>query len=82
MPKNLESDLAALKAVPDEEISLNDIPELGDDFFKNAILNPPTKTPITIRLDSDVVAWFKSQGPGYQTRINLLLRRYMEALQR
>ena len=37
----------------------------------------PIKRPITLRLDADVLAWFKKQGPGYQTRINLALRKLM-----
>ena len=63
----------------DSEIDTSDIPELGDDFFQEAELTVPVKKPITIRLDTDVLDWFKSQGQGYQTRINTLLRRYMEA---
>ena len=63
----------------DSEIDTSDIPELGDDFFQEAELTVPVKKPITIRLDADVLDWFKSQGQGYQTRINTLLRRYMEA---
>jgi uncharacterized protein (DUF4415 family) len=43
---------------------------------------PRIKKPVTIRLDADVPAWFRGQGPGYQTRINLHLRRYMEVRQR
>jgi uncharacterized protein (DUF4415 family) len=43
-------------------------------------IKPPVrKAQLTIRLDKDVLAWFKSQGRGYQTRINSLLRLYMEA---
>lgn len=38
----------------------------------------PPKTAVSLRLDDDVLAWFKAQGPGYQTRINALLRAYME----
>lgn len=57
-----------------------DISELGDDaFLKNAELNIPRKQIVTIRLDADVLDWFKKQGKGYQTRINKLLRSYMEA---
>jgi uncharacterized protein (DUF4415 family) len=41
----------------------------------------PTKAQLTLRLDSDVLEWFKQQGRGYQTRINALLRAYMEAHQ-
>jgi len=42
---------------------------------------PPRKTQIALRIDKDVLAWFKAQGKGYQTRINALLRAYMEAHQ-
>ncbi|MDR0211594.1 MAG: BrnA antitoxin family protein [Pseudomonas putida] len=56
-----------------------DIPELGDDFFRKAQLHVPAKQAVTIRLDADVLAWFKAQGSGYQTRINQLLRQYMQA---
>ena len=66
----------------DEDIDTSDIPELDDDFFNEAELIVPVKKPVTIRLDADVLEWFKSQGQGYQTRINHLLRRYMEAQSR
>jgi len=65
----------------DKDINLEDIPELGDDFFKNAELKLPSKQSVTMRLDSDVLDWFKRQGKGYQTRINQLLRKYMETHQ-
>ncbi len=81
MRKNLQSDLERLKAIKDEDIDLSDIPELDEEWFKNAVVHPPLKKSITIRLDADVLNWFKSQGPGYQTRINMLLRKYMEAQQ-
>ena len=42
---------------------------------------PPAKAAISLRLDTDVLAFFKAQGRGYQTRINAVLRRYMEAQQ-
>ncbi len=41
----------------------------------------PAKQSVTIRLDSDVLTWFKEQGKGYQSRINKLLRVYMDAHQ-
>lgn len=63
----------------DEDIDTTDIPELGDDFFRKAQLHVPAKQAVTIRLDADVLAWFKAQGSGYQTRINQLLRQYMQA---
>ncbi|MBF8757160.1 BrnA antitoxin family protein [Pseudomonas guariconensis] len=63
----------------DEDIDTTDIPELGDDFFRKAQLHVPAKQAVTIRLDADVLAWFTAQGSGYQTRINQLLRQYMQA---
>lgn len=63
----------------DEDIDTTDIPELGDDFFRKAQLHVPAKQAVTIRLDANVLAWFKAQGSGYQTRINQLLRQYMQA---
>ena len=65
--------------MPDEDIDTSDIPELDDNFFQRADIRLPTKQPVTLRVDSDVLAWFKSKGRGYQTRINKLLRQYMNA---
>ncbi len=66
----------------DRAIDTSDIPELDENFFREAELRVPAKQAVTIRLDSDVLAWFKGQGSGYQTRINQLLRQYMQAQQR
>lgn len=68
----------------DENIDLSDIPELTPEMFAKAIVKrglkaKDTKAQLTIRVDQDVLTWFKSQGRGYQTRINSLLRAYMEA---
>ncbi len=64
----------------DKDIDYSDSPELTDDFFKNATMTMPhNKVLITIRIDKDIIDWFKSDGPRYQTRINSLLRRYMKA---
>lgn len=65
----------------DADIDYSDIPELDDNFFKNAtVVNwPPAKSQLTIRLDADVLAWLKSNGRGYQTRINRILRVAMES---
>lgn len=62
----------------DSDINFDDIPELDDAFFKNAQIKLQEKQSVTIRMDSDVLDWFKKQGKGYQTRINKLLRSYME----
>ena len=69
-----------IDAFKNGEIDVSDIPEQGKAFFKRAILRlPEPKTAVTIRLDRQVLNWFKAKGPGYQTRINALIRAYMEA---
>lgn len=74
------AELEALAKMPDAGIDYSDIPPLTDAFWQNAVSNPfykPTKTHATVRLDSDVMAWLKSQGKGYQTRLNAILRKAM-----
>ena len=71
---------ARINAMRDDEIDFSDISEQGKAFFKHAVLRlPQPKATVTIRLDRQVLQWFKAQGRGYQTRINALLRAYMEA---
>jgi uncharacterized protein (DUF4415 family) len=66
--------------MPDSAIDFSDNPELDASFFENATLRmPEPKKPVSLRLDKDVVEWYKAQGPGYQTRINAVLRMYMQA---
>ena len=81
MNKKSDTDWKRLGAMSDRDIDFSDIPELDEAFFEEADWRPPTKQPVTIRLDADVLEWFRKQGPGYQTRINRLLRRYMEVSQ-
>lgn len=74
--------LAYLEALPDKAIDTKDIPEAPAANWRLARrgdLYRPIKQPITIRLDSDIVAWFKSRGRGrgYQTEINSALRKYV-----
>ena len=72
--------LNKIKSIKDEDINYSDIPELDETFFKNAkIVLPQKKKLISIRLDQEVFDWFKDQGEGYQTRINAILKAYMEA---
>lgn len=74
----IKSDLARIDKLRDEDIDYSDIPELDDEVFAQPLVPwPPKKETITIRVDSDVLGWFKRQGRGYQTRINQVLRRYM-----
>jgi uncharacterized protein (DUF4415 family) len=73
-------ELVELAERPDSEIDFSDIPEWGEAEFARAVRGRfyrPTKSQLTVRLDSDVLAWLKSKGPGYQTRINAILRRAM-----
>ena len=80
MKKKYFSDLKRLRNMKDEEIDYSDIPELDEAFFEKAVIVlPQPKASVSIRLDQEVLDWFKSQGKGYQTRINALLRAYMEA---
>jgi uncharacterized protein (DUF4415 family) len=80
LSKGQKANLAALAARPDSEIDFSDIPPLTEDFWKNAVRGKyykPTKTSTTVRIDSDVLAWLRAQGKGYQSRINAILRRKM-----
>jgi uncharacterized protein (DUF4415 family) len=75
-----EARLDALFARPDSEIDLSDIPEWTTEDFKNAVRGKfyrPLKEQVTAKVDSDVIAWLKSSGPGYQTRMNAILRQAM-----
>jgi uncharacterized protein (DUF4415 family) len=80
-PEQLEQ-LAKLAAMPDERIDTADIPEAPAGNWIHAHrgeLYRPLKQPVTIRLDADVLTWFKEHAPGggYQTEINRVLRRYV-----
>ena len=79
---SIKSDLAKVDATRDEDIDYTDSPELDDSFFTRATIVWPKKKSVTLRLDTDVLAWFKKRGKGYQTQINRLLRMYMEDQQR
>ena len=71
-------EIEALANMPDEEIDTSDIPEVKD--WSRAEIGKfyrPIKKPVTLRLDADVLAWLKSQGAGYQTRLNAILRQAM-----
>jgi uncharacterized protein (DUF4415 family) len=74
------TDLKRLREMREEDIDDSDIPKLDESFWKTAKLTmPAAKDSVTIRLDHDVVEWFKNNGSGYQTRINAILRSYMNA---
>jgi uncharacterized protein (DUF4415 family) len=86
-PQALEDEIKALLARPEDQIDTRDIPETKPEFWINAKrpnLYKPTKKPVTLRLDTDLVAWFKehTNDRGYQTEINKVLRRYMTEAQK
>ena len=69
-----------IKSIKDEDIDYSDIPELDEQFFKNAKLElPPKKEAISFRVDSDILKWFRALGEGYQTRMNAVLRAFVKA---
>jgi len=74
--------LEKLAALPDESIDTTDIPETPEEawaFARRGAFYRPVKRPVTIRLDADLIAWFKhhAEGGGYQTEINRVLRRHV-----
>ncbi len=74
-----KTDWDRLAAMPEDKIDYSEIPELNEAFWAKVELRlPETKDRITLRLDHDVLQWLKNQGKGYQTRINAILRQYME----
>ncbi len=70
--------LEALRDLPDDKIDFSDIPEMEfkGPVYVNLIPGPGRKTSVTIRLDTDMVEWFKAQGKGWQTKMNWALRLY------
>jgi uncharacterized protein (DUF4415 family) len=79
MSNTSKTDWKRLSRITDKDIDTSDIPELDDAFFRQADIRVPSKQSVTLRVDTGVLAWFKYQGQGCQTRINKLLRGYMES---
>jgi uncharacterized protein (DUF4415 family) len=80
LPRRLQRELKTLEALPDDEIDTSEIPEITDADWRSrkvGTLYRPIKKSVTIRLDSDLIAWFKARGRGYQTAINRALREYV-----
>ncbi|MEL7225865.1 MAG: BrnA antitoxin family protein [Cyanobacteria bacterium J06576_12] len=76
------TDWDRVDGMKDEDIDTSDIATLDAEFFKRVeVIRPPEKKHVSIRLDADVLDWMKSQGKGYQSRINAVLRAYYEAHQ-
>lgn len=79
--KRSQTNWKRIDSLPDSKIDYSDVPALDDEFFRHAIRWPGNKRQITLRLDPDILAFFRRHGKGYQTTINSVLRRYMEAQQ-
>ena len=74
-----KAELEALAALPDADIDTSDIPPQTDwtAAVRGAFFRAIEK-PVSLRVDADILDWFQGQGAGYQTRINAVLREYME----
>ena len=81
-----QTDWDRVDKLRDQDIDFHDNPEMTPEMFAKAVLRKGLKpvvrkTQVTLRIDEDVLTWFKKQGKGYQTRINSLLKAYKEAHQ-
>ena len=81
LPADVQAQLRALEDLPDDRIDTTDIPEILDwSDARRGVFYRPVKKQITLRLDADIIAWFKARarnGRGYQTDINRTLREYV-----
>ena len=82
VPTQGRAKLAKLRRVSDAEIrrtSPDELRDLPQDFWDDAVpVMPAAKVPISLRVDSDVLKFFRETGPRYQSRMNAVLRSYME----
>ena len=82
LPREQMAELKRLSVLPDDDIDTSDAPELRDwSGAKRGLFYRPVKQQLTLRLDADVITWFKNHATsaeGYQTRINRALREYIE----
>ena len=76
--KRSKTNWKKVDSLSDSKIDYSDIPELDARFFRQAARWPGRKLQITLRLDPDILAFFRQHGKGYQTTINAVLRRYVE----
>lgn len=73
------TDWKRIDAMRDEDIDFSDISELDDNFFQNAeLVLPKPKVVVTLRVDADVMEWFRNKGKGYQTIMNAVLKGWVE----
>jgi len=80
VPEKVRKELAALAAKRENEIDLSDLPATTAKDWRGAQRGQfyrPVKQQLTVRIDADVLAWLRSQGKGYQSRLNEILRKAM-----
>ena len=83
-PSRGRADVERLRTATDAEVAATSPPELKNlppDFWNDATVVPPPKRAISLRVDQDVLDWFRARGPRYQTRMNAVLRTYMSRMQ-
>jgi len=84
MPSRGKADLARLRRLTDRQIAATapeELPLLPDSFWREArVVAPVGKRAISLRIDEDVVDWFRASGPKYQSRMNAVLRTYVDAV--
>lgn len=80
VPESVRKELAALAAKPESEIDFSDLPATSERGWSSAARGKfyrPIKRQLTVRIDADVLEWLRSQGKGYQSRLNDILRAAM-----
>lgn len=80
VPEAVRKELAALADLPEQSIDFSDLPATTEQDWAGAVRGQfyrPVKQQLTVRIDADVVEWLKSQGKGYQSRLNTILRSAM-----
>jgi uncharacterized protein (DUF4415 family) len=70
---------ARVDALTDDEIDTSEAPPLSEEFFRRATWRAPAPVSITVRVDPDVLAWFRAQGEEGERRMSAALRIYAEA---
>ena len=83
MKQSSRTDLSRIKKMKDSSIDYSDISETDEMFWEDAeIIFPSKKIHLSIRLDNDIIEWFKQYGSGYQTKINRVLRSYINTMRK
>ena len=82
LPSDVQAQVRGLEALPNDQIDTTDAPEIIDwSDARRGVFYRPVKQQITLRLDADIIAWFKAKargGRGYQTDINVALREHVQ----